>query len=62
MGKLIEKLKVMKITVVLVEHDMELVMEISDKVNVVNFGRCIASGDPLAIQSNPDVIAAYLGG
>ena len=62
MGKLIEKIKAMEITVVLVEHDMELVMDISDKVHVVNFGRCIASGDPTAIQSNPDVIAAYLGG
>jgi ABC-type branched-subunit amino acid transport system ATPase component len=62
MGKLIEKINKMKITVVLVEHDMELVMDISDKVNVVNFGRCIASGDPSEIQSNSDVIAAYLGG
>jgi branched-chain amino acid transport system ATP-binding protein len=61
MGKLIEKINKMKITVVLVEHDMELVMDISDKVNVVNFGRCIASGDPSEIQSNSDVIAAYLG-
>jgi branched-chain amino acid transport system ATP-binding protein len=62
MGKLIEKINTMEITVVLVEHDMELVMDISDKVNVVNFGRCIASGDPSEIQSNSDVIAAYLGG
>jgi branched-chain amino acid transport system ATP-binding protein len=62
MGKLIEKIKDMKITVVLVEHDMELVMDISDKVNVVNFGRCIAGGDPSEIQSDADVIAAYLGG
>ncbi|MFO8083280.1 MAG: ABC transporter ATP-binding protein [Desulfobacterales bacterium] len=61
MGKLIQRIKEMDITVALVEHDMELVMDISDKVNVVNFGRCIASGDPSDIQSNTDVIAAYLG-
>ena len=61
MGKLIKRIKKMDITVMLVEHDMELVMDISDKVNVVNFGRCIASGDPSDIQSNTDVIAAYLG-
>jgi branched-chain amino acid transport system ATP-binding protein len=62
MGKLIQKINTMKITIVLVEHDMELVMDISDKVNVINFGRCIASGDPSEIQSDADVIAAYLGG
>ena len=61
LGKLIGKIKGMDITVVLVEHDMELVMDISDFVNVVNFGRCIASGDPAQIQTNPEVVAAYLG-
>jgi branched-chain amino acid transport system ATP-binding protein len=61
MGKLIQKIKEMDITIALVEHDMELVMDISDKVNVVNFGRSIASGDPSEIQANADVIAAYLG-
>ncbi len=61
LGTLIGKIKGMGITVILVEHDMELVMDISDCVNVVNFGRCIASGDPAQIQSNPEVVAAYLG-
>ncbi|MBC2714258.1 MAG: ABC transporter ATP-binding protein [Desulfobacteraceae bacterium] len=61
MGELIEKIKQMNITVLLVEHDMELVMDISDYVAVINFGKLIAEGPPVEIQENKDVIAAYLG-
>jgi branched-chain amino acid transport system ATP-binding protein len=50
------------VTVGLVEHDMDLVMGISDAVTVLNFGTVLASGDPAQIQANPDVVAAYLGG
>jgi branched-chain amino acid transport system ATP-binding protein len=48
-------------TILLVEHDMELVMNIADDMTVLTFGRRIAGGTPHEIQTNPDVIEAYLG-
>ncbi|MBB6309104.1 ABC transporter ATP-binding protein [Xanthobacter tagetidis] len=61
LANVIRRLAGMGIAVVLVEHDMRLVMAISDELLVLNFGRELARGTPAEVSSNPAVIEAYLG-
>jgi ABC-type branched-subunit amino acid transport system ATPase component len=62
LGRFIRKLAADGMGVLLVDHDMNLVLEVCDRLYVLDFGRLIASGPPTEISSNPAVIRAYLGG
>jgi len=61
LGDLIKKIRDAGFAVLLIEHDMSLVMKISDRVSVLDFGQKIAEGTPTEIQNNQKVIDAYLG-
>jgi branched-chain amino acid transport system ATP-binding protein len=62
MMKLIRKIRDRGVTILLIEHDMKVVMNVCEKITVLNFGEKIAEGTPQEIQNNADVHEAYLGG
>ncbi|TES85043.1 ABC transporter ATP-binding protein, partial [Candidatus Aerophobetes bacterium] len=61
LAQLIYRIRETGITILLVEHDMGLVMEVSDQVTVLNSGKVIAEGTPKEVQNDEAVIAVYLG-
>jgi branched-chain amino acid transport system ATP-binding protein len=61
LAKLVGRIRGRGITVLVVEHDMGLVMNVSDEVVVLSYGEKIADAEPRAVQKDPEVVRVYLG-
>lgn len=61
LGKHLRRLPEAGVSILLIDHDMSLVLDVCTHLHVLDFGRVIATGTPAEVRSNPDVVAAYLG-
>lgn len=61
LSQALQRLRAPGLVLVVVEHDMDLIMEVCDTIHVLNVGRLLASGSPTEIRANPDVVRVYLG-